>query len=53
MTVNASSHFQWRNAGASALRYNAIGSSSSEPMSVRVPATTSGSISPTAMRISR
>ena len=53
MTVNASSHFHLRNAGASALRCSATGSSSNEPMNVRAPATTSGSISPTAMRISR
>ena len=53
MSVKASSHFHRAKAGASALRCNANGSSSSAPSTVREPATTSGSISPTAMRMSR
>ena len=32
ISVNASSHFQWRNAGASAFRCSAMGSSNNEPM---------------------
>ena len=52
-SVNASSHFQLRNAGAKALRCSARGSNNNAPMKVRDPATMSGSIEPTAIRIRR
>ena len=53
MSVKASNHFQLRNAAARALRCRATGNNNSAPISVRDPATTSGSMVSTAMRMSR
>ena len=53
MSVKAMSHCHFANAGTSTLRRQATGNSSNAPMTVRPNATTSGSKSATAMRMSK